>query len=168
MSTTIIKPTIGRRVWFRPSDAFLERSPTVTQLNRIQPMDAGIVYVHHEHMVNLSVCDHVGRTHMVRSVPLIAGQWEPSDSADFCVCEWMPYQQAQARKEADIARVVSMNTPLGAVAAPIAAAQAQSAHPAIAAMQPLESDGKGLDLNDDTPLAPACDLSADGACEACQ
>lgn len=41
-------------------------------------------------------------------------------------------------------------------------------HPAIAAMQPLESDGKGLDLNDDTPLAPACDLTGDGTCEACQ
>ncbi len=25
-----------------------------------------------------------------------------------------------------------------------------------------------LDLNDDTPLAPACDLSGDGTCEACQ
>ena len=26
----------------------------------------------------------------------------------------------------------------------------------------------GLDLNDDTPLAPTCDLSGDGTCEACQ
>ena len=26
----------------------------------------------------------------------------------------------------------------------------------------------GLDLSDDTPLAPACDLSGDGSCEACQ
>lgn len=25
-----------------------------------------------------------------------------------------------------------------------------------------------LDLNDDTPLAPACDLTGDGTCEACQ
>jgi len=47
-------------------------------------------------------------------------------------------------------------------------APAAAAHPAIAAMQPLDSDGKGLDLNDDTPLAPACDLSGDGTCEACQ
>lgn len=29
-------------------------------------------------------------------------------------------------------------------------------------------DSKALDLNDDTPLAPACDLSGDGTCEACQ
>lgn len=27
---------------------------------------------------------------------------------------------------------------------------------------------QGLDLDDDTPLAPACDLSGDGTCEACQ
>ncbi|OJX11274.1 MAG: hypothetical protein BGO79_17405 [Delftia sp. 67-8] len=60
-------------------------------------MDAGIVYVHHDHMVNLAVCDHVGRTHMVPSVPLLAGQWEPSDD-DYMVCEWMPYQKGQVAK----------------------------------------------------------------------
>lgn len=58
-------------------------------------------------------------------------------------------------------------------------------HPAVAAMQPLDNDGNPiltkvlpageplhkaglLDLDDDTPLAPACDLSGDGTCEACQ
>ena len=97
MNTSPIKPTIGRRVWFRPSAQFLERNPTVTQLGSGQPMDAGIVYVHHDHMVNLAVCDHVGRTHMVPSVPLLAGQWEPSDD-DYMVCEWMPYQKGQAAK----------------------------------------------------------------------
>lgn len=97
MTTPSIKPTIGRRVWFRPSTQFLERNPTVTQLGSGQPMDAGIVYVHHDHMVNLAVCDHVGRTHMVPSVPLLAGQWEPGD-ADYAVCEWMPYQKGQAAK----------------------------------------------------------------------
>ena len=97
MNTSPIKPTVGRRVWFRPSAQFLERNPTVTQLGSGQPMDAGIVYVHHDHMVNLAVCDHVGRTHMVPSVPLLAGQWEPSDD-DYMVCEWMPYQKGQAAK----------------------------------------------------------------------
>lgn len=97
MNTSPIKPTIGRRVWFRPSAQFLERNPTVTQLGSGQPMDAGIVYVHHDHMVNLAVCDHVGRTHMVPSVPLLAGQWESSDD-DYMVCEWMPYQKGQAAK----------------------------------------------------------------------
>ncbi|WP_353745403.1 Gp49 family protein [Delftia sp. 67-8] len=97
MNTSPIKPTIGRRVWFRPSAQFLERNPTVTQLGSGQPMDAGIVYVHHDHMVNLAVCDHVGRTHMVPSVPLLAGQWEPSDD-DYMVCEWMPYQKGQVAK----------------------------------------------------------------------
>jgi len=60
-------------------------------------MDAGIVHVHHDHMVNLSVCDNVGQTHMVPSVPLLAGQWEPSD-AEYMVCEWMPFQKGQAAK----------------------------------------------------------------------
>lgn len=33
---------------------------------------------------------------------------------------------------------------------------------------PAAGDAATLDLNDDTPLAPACDLSGDGTCEACQ
>jgi hypothetical protein len=33
--------------------------------------------------------------------------------------------------------------------------------------KPAEESAE-LDLNDDTPLAPACDLSGDGTCEACQ
>ena len=115
-------------------------------------MDAGIVYVHHDSMVNLAVCDHVGRTHMVLSVPLLSGPWYDHPDS-YCVCEWMPYQKAQASKDAAIDRVVAMNTPLGAVSAPTAAAQAKSVT---------------LDLASDTPLAPSCDLSADGACESCQ
>ena len=46
-------------------------------------------------------------------------------------------------------------------------------HPAVAAMAPLDNDGRkvkpeGLDLDDDTPLTPVCDLSGEGTCEACQ
>lgn len=113
MNSPVIKPTVGRRVWFRPSAAFLERNPTVTQLGQTQPMDAGIVYVHHDHMVNLAVCDHVGRTHMVPSVPLLVGQWDPSDD-DYFVCEWMPYQKGQAAKvEAKEAAAVLNNPHTG-------------------------------------------------------
>ena len=88
-------------------------------------MDAGIVYVHHDSMVNLAVCDHVGRTHMVPSVPLLSGPWYDHPDS-YCVCEWMPYQKAQASKDA------------------------------------------AIDLASDAPLAPACDLSSDKTCEACQ
>ena len=99
MTSTIIKPTIGRRVWFRPSAAFLASNPILTQFNPEQPMDAGIVYVHHDHMVNLIVTDHVGKTLAVPSVPLLAGHYVADEDTDvYCCCEWMPYQKNQAAK----------------------------------------------------------------------
>ena len=73
-------------------------------------MDAGIVYVHHDHMVNLMVSDHVGRTFPVASVPLLAGQFEPAEDKDvYCCCEWMPYQKAQAAKT-DTAEKVALTS----------------------------------------------------------
>jgi len=40
---------------------------------------------------------------------------------------------------------------------------------AVAVEQPQDAQqSPGLDLDDDTPLAPACDLSGEGSCEACQ
>lgn len=99
MNTPVIKPTVGRRVWFRPSDKFLASNPILTQFNPEQPMDAGIVYVHHDHMVNLIVTDHVGKTLAVPSVPLLAGQYVADEDAGvYCCCEWMPYQKSQAAK----------------------------------------------------------------------
>lgn len=87
-------------------------------------------------------------------------------------------------------QLTAMNAYSAALGQRIARFTPQSAHPAIATMQPLDNGGgavapssstmpiyeqhkqrlqrPGLDLNDDTPLAPACDLSADGTCEACQ
>lgn len=99
MNSPVIKPTIGRRVWFRPSAAFLASNPILTQFNPEQPMDAGIVYVHHDHMVNLIVTDHVGKTLAVPSVPLLAGHYVADEDTDvYCCCEWMPYQKSQAAK----------------------------------------------------------------------
>ena len=99
MNSPVIKPTIGRRVWFRPSAAFLASNPILTQFNPEQPMDAGIVYVQHDHMVNLIVTDHVGKTLAVPSVPLLAGHYVADEDTDvYCCCEWMPYQKSQAAK----------------------------------------------------------------------
>lgn len=99
MNSPVIKPTIGRRVWFRPSAAFLASNPILTQFNPEQPMDAGIVYVQHDHMVNLIVTDHVGKTLAVPSVPLLAGHYVADEDTDvYCCCEWVPYQKSQAAK----------------------------------------------------------------------
>lgn len=99
MTTANIKPTIGRAVWFRPGAAFLAANPLFTQFNPLQPMEARIVYVHHDHMVNLMVSDHVGCAWPVPSVHLLAGQYDPEQDADlYACCEWVPYQKVQAAK----------------------------------------------------------------------
>lgn len=66
----IITPTIGRKVWFWPNGSHLG-VPAVAQpesQNHGQAMDATIVHVHSDRMVNLQVIDHVGSAWPVRSV----------------------------------------------------------------------------------------------------
>jgi hypothetical protein len=84
----MIKPTVGRVVWFWPSTM---REGDDTK----QPFAATVAYVHSDRMVNLSVVDHNGRQYGISSVPLR----QPEDeSPDGMFCEWMPYQQGQAAK----------------------------------------------------------------------
>lgn len=111
MTTANIKPTIGRAVWFRPGAAFLAANPLFTQFSPSQPMEARIVYVHHDHMVNLVVSDHVGCAWPVPSVHLLAGQYDPEqDAGMYACCEWMPYQKGQAAKtEAAEAKVLALD-----------------------------------------------------------
>lgn len=86
----MIKPTVGRVVWFHPSSN--SASPDFAPA----PICAAIVaYVHSDALVNLAVFDANGNTHSKTSVPLVqdgdeapAGYW----------CEWMPYQKGQAAK----------------------------------------------------------------------
>jgi hypothetical protein len=76
-----IKPTIGRRVWYR--DSVLSD----------QFCDAGICYVFSDSCVNLTVADRNGAMHARTSVVLIQGP--PEECAQGQAC-WMPYQKAQA------------------------------------------------------------------------
>jgi hypothetical protein len=87
-------PTIGRRVWYRPSDydrGLLAVKPdTVIQASdKTQPCDAGIVYVHSENMVNLVVTDHNGHVHRRPSITLISPD-EPAPQGAYAT--WMPFQ----------------------------------------------------------------------------
>lgn len=96
----MIKPTIGRRVWYWPSKQDLgqtEHKPSsVMTANQLQPCDAGICYVHGERLVNLTVADHNGVMHKRTSVQLVQ---EESDvyPADGGYAVWMPYQIGQAK-----------------------------------------------------------------------
>lgn len=89
----VIKPTIGRRIWFRCNDSFAKEKG-IYRIDDAQAMDAGIVYVHGDTMVNLIITDHIGNTHAVNSV-VIVGDTDGNSHAMWC--EWMPYQKEQAK-----------------------------------------------------------------------
>lgn len=65
-------------------------NPILTQFNPEQPMDAGIVYVQHDHMVNDRDGSRWQDAGRVPSVPLLAGHYVADEDTDvYCCCEWM-------------------------------------------------------------------------------
>lgn len=91
----MIKPTIGRVVWFHPAGS------TATE----QPHAALIAYVHSETMVNLAAFDANGMASSQTSVFLYQGDSERPSSY---FCEWMPYQQGQAAKTEALEKQLSV------------------------------------------------------------
>ena len=104
MNTTpkIITPTVGRKVWYRPSQ-FDKTGPVPMQAIKDQPLDATIIAVWGDRMVNVLVTDIMGRQFPVLSVTLkqegdtMAVDAEGKEIGRYV--EWMPYQQGQAKKE---------------------------------------------------------------------
>lgn len=90
----MIKPTVGRVVWFWPGTAYA-RDRGMAYSNSAQPLAAQITYVHSDQMVNLVVFDQKGVTFGVTSVELLQGDRRPPLGM---YCEWMPYQKGQAAK----------------------------------------------------------------------
>lgn len=88
-----IKPTIGRKIWFHPNGASFMNGAVLNNYGP-SPMDATVVYVWDDRMVNLHVIDHSGIPHAVQSVPLR----QPEDPVPFSqYCEWMPFQVGRAK-----------------------------------------------------------------------
>lgn len=92
---SIITPTVGRKVWFRPNGATSHNSVPFNIMNRNHPLDATVIYVWNDRLVNLLVIDHVGATHAIGSVEL--RQQNDSSDRQGWYCEWMPYQVGQAQ-----------------------------------------------------------------------
>lgn len=90
----MIKPTVGRVVWFYPGVAFAAAN-NIAFGDPEQPLAATIAYVINDQMVNLSAVDQNGKQFNVTSVPL------KQDDSDLKIgsyyCEWMPYQKEQAK-----------------------------------------------------------------------
>lgn len=94
----MIKPTIGRKVWFRLNRVGLSLGKLVSH-NPLEPMDATVVYVWSDRLVNLDVVDHDGNHMPVTSVQLVQkGDLQPECN----YCEWMPYQVGQAEKTKEV------------------------------------------------------------------
>jgi hypothetical protein len=62
----MIKPTIGRVVWYWPHSSLKH----VSWNDKEQPLAAHVAYVHSNHMVNLLVIDQNAVTHSICSVHL--------------------------------------------------------------------------------------------------
>lgn len=95
----VITPTIGRRIWYVPSTydrgGMKDKPSTIIEGSSTQPCDAGVVFVHSDRLVNLSVTDHNGNVHKRTSVTL----YQPGDTithADGGYAVWMDYQAQQA------------------------------------------------------------------------
>lgn len=81
---TVIKPTIGRKVWYYPTACAPEE-------------DATVIDTHGDRCVSLFVINRGGTTSNQRSVILVQdGDPVPTGSH----CTWMPYQVGQAKKAA--------------------------------------------------------------------
>lgn len=104
----MIKPTVGRKVWYRPSQYDLSGLGAMVVLGE-QPLDATVIAVWNDRLVNLQITDIMGKPFTKTSAVLVqeddappmqgkpdaAGNPTPGGYA-----EWMPYQQGQAKAAA--------------------------------------------------------------------
>jgi hypothetical protein len=105
----MIKPTVGRQVWYRPSvsDQLGPVPMSVAgsiQRGEAQPLAATIIAVWSDRCVNVQITDVVGRVFTKTSLRLLQeGDDTPKNGAGdeiYGYAEWVPFQQSQVKKEA--------------------------------------------------------------------
>lgn len=87
----MIKPTVGRVVWFHP--------PTGERYDEHQPLAAIVTYIWNDRMVNLIAFTQNGDTYSSTSVKLLQDDDAPAGADRWA--EWMPYQIGQAKKHSE-------------------------------------------------------------------
>lgn len=98
VGSNMIKPTVGRVVWYVPGNWDKE-------IMQVQVCAAIITYVWSDTKVNLAVFDGNGVTYGRHDVLLIQeGDERPKDGR---FCEWMPYQKGQAAKTEELEKQVA-------------------------------------------------------------
>lgn len=90
----VIEPTVGRKVWYWPSDSDVQADGMTTMPG--DPADATIIAVHGTRCVNLYVIDAMGQVYVKPSCLLIQPGDETPPAGGFAA--WMPYQVGQASK----------------------------------------------------------------------
>ena len=83
----MIKPTIGRVMWYWPDK----------ESRGDQPWAAFVTYVHGDNIVNLCVFTPNGVPTSTTSVPVVQ-DGSPFTAGDSPYVRWMPYQIGQAKK----------------------------------------------------------------------
>lgn len=96
---TIITPTVGRVVWYWPSQQEID-AKSITVIDPSQPLAATVAHVWHDRMVNLSVVDHAGAQFRRTSVHLVQDDEDRPHTSEGPFAEWMPYQKAQQPQQA--------------------------------------------------------------------
>ena len=104
----MIKPTVGRKVWYFASDNDL-RGPKPMQVSgsydagTLQPLDATVIAVWGDRCINALVTDVNGNQFTKTSITLRQPDDAVAVDADGRAirghAEWMPYQASQAKKD---------------------------------------------------------------------
>lgn len=90
----MIKPTVGRVIWFYNSQEEVEANK--------QPRPAFITYVHSDHLINVGGFNHNGTVFSQDSCHLV--QEEDDAIPHGFHARWMPYQTTQAKKHEESER----------------------------------------------------------------
>lgn len=94
-----ISPSVGRIVWYWPSQDEINAGRIAYESQSMQPLAAQVAFVHSDRMVNLSVVDHCGNQFRRTSVQLVQPGDEEPLSSQTAYASWMPYQIAVAQIE---------------------------------------------------------------------
>lgn len=88
----MIKPSIGRVLWFTPATAHDSRH------DKTQPLAGIVSYVWSDKLVNLTVSNQDGSTQGCTSVRLVQPEEDPASFAESgYFATWMPFQIGQAK-----------------------------------------------------------------------
>lgn len=138
----LITPTIGRVVWYWPSQHEID-AKSITVIDQAQPLAATVAHVWDDRMVNLSVVDHAGAQFRRTSVKLLQEDDERPHTSEGPFAEWMPYQKNAALKD-DLQRleVAALHAAVGAIVEGSMDPAAPGAEQTVAATVEVAADAK--------------------------